>query len=476
MDLSVRPPACLGAAAIACAFAIGVAAAEPRMRTENFNADPQWDAHNNRSVDEPGRETIQQFGYTRSQHAGGAAGEIGGAMQTAAERAYYAKPLPVPLTLSDRLSASGKLAFAPGRATGPFLIGFFDTATSFGWRTPNSLAFRVDGRGDVLHVHIEYCTGKWRAGAGIVGAVDPATERLNPVEIPAQGEHTWSFDYDPARGTATFSFDGIDSEMPLHVEPGDGATFDRFGMFNVMKSSDNRLEVYLDDVTINGTLESFDTDPGWDAEGNQRTYPARIVRPWFDFGYSETDHAGDDRGEMGGTIFRGDYRYEHAIAFYGDRIGPLTLAAPLEATGRVAMLRSISDAGVLIGWFHSELSVTGGTDKSTIPRDFLGAFIEGPSSDGFYFRPAYRVHGEEYGIGRGPYIYPDAVAREWSIRFSPADKTLTVSLDGETATLDIPAEHLEFGATFNRFGIITTQIDGNYEIVYFDDLAYTVEQ
>ena len=33
---------------------------------------------------------------------------------------------------------------------------------------------------------------------------------------------------------------------------------------------------------------------------------------------------------------------------------------------------------------------------------------------------------------------------------------------------------LEDGTHFNRFGIITTHIDGNGQTVYFDDLTYTV--
>lgn len=461
---------------VGCFFLAASASSEPKTRTENFDTDPHWHAHNNRMVDEPGRETVQQFGYSPTSHAGRARGEMGGSMQTAAERAFYARQLESSLTLNDSLSASGRFTFAPGRATGPFLIGFFDFETSFGWRTPNSLAFRIDGRGNVLHVHIEYCTGLWRAGAGVIGTVDADNGRLNPVEFPASGTYDWSFDYDPNRKRAAFSFGGYAGEMPVQLEPGDGATFDRFGLFNVMKSSDNRLEVYFDDVTINGELETFDADPRWAAEGNQVSYHARIVRPWFDFGYSDTSYAGAARGEMGGTIFRGDYRFPNTIAFYGDRTSPLSLAAPLEAHGRVAMLRSISDAGVLIGWFHSERSIEGGTDKSTVPQDFLGAFIEGPSSDGFYFRPVYRVHGEDGGVGRGPYIYPDAVARDWRIRYSPETRTLTVELDGEKAAIEFPAERIETGASFNRFGIITTQIDGNYEIVYFDDLAYTIEQ
>ena len=54
--------------------------------------------------------------------------------------------------------------------------------------------------------------------------------------------------------------------MPL--DPGhkdDGAVFNRFGLFNVMKSSDNRVVVFMDDLTINGQTEDFSRDPGWES-------------------------------------------------------------------------------------------------------------------------------------------------------------------------------------------------------------------
>jgi hypothetical protein len=52
---------------------------------------------------------------------------------------------------------------------------------------------------------------------------------------------------------------------------------------------------------------------------------------------------------------------------------------------------------------------------------------------------------------------------------------LTATLNG-TATLEMPPEHCPEGAHFNRFGIISTQIDGNYHFIYFDDLEYTWKQ
>lgn len=47
-------------------------------------------------------------------------------------------------------------------------------------------------------------------------------------------------------------------------------------------------------------------------------------------------------------------------------------------------------------------------------------------------------------------------------------------LDGQAVTLDLSASHRPIGGHFDRFGIITTHIDGNGQTVYFDDLTYTV--
>jgi hypothetical protein len=41
-------------------------------------------------------------------------------------------------------------------------------------------------------------------------------------------------------------------------------------------------------------------------------------------------------------------------------------------------------------------------------------------------------------------------------------------------TLNLDAGHKQIGAHFNRFGIITTHIDGSGQTVYFDDLTYTM--
>jgi len=51
-----------------------------------------------------------------------------------------------------------------------------------------------------------------------------------------------------------------------------------------------------------------------------------------------------------------------------------------------------------------------------------------------------------------------------------------VTLDGKSFTLDLRQGHKKSGAQFNRFGIVSTWVDGNGQVVYLDDLTYTGRQ
>lgn len=50
---------------------------------------------------------------------------------------------------------------------------------------------------------------------------------------------------------------------------------------------------------------------------------------------------------------------------------------------------------------------------------------------------------------------------------------MTVTLASNSITLDLDAGHRTSGADFDRFGLVTTWIDGAGQHVYFDDLTYT---
>ena len=482
----------VGGGLVAKASRTPARASPPAERRESFDRDPGWDGRNNRSPAGSPREVRQDFGFSATRHAGGAAaGEIGGFITPAAEPAYYAKKI-ARRSFADRLTAAGTLACA-GRQL-HVLIGFFNSRTLNEWRTPNSVALRVYGRGDEFHVHVEYATRRWRAGGDNprpFASIDADTGRRRQIGFESGDVvHRWTLDYDPAgaggRGSVTVTIDG--REAVCELDPGhkaDGAIFDRFGVLTVMKSVDTGGEIWLDDITVDGELEDFSVDPRWEGLGNRRRYSTRDVRPLFDFGFSDTRHAGGERrGELGGLVFRGDHRYRDRMAFYADRIGSLTLERALRAGGRVALRRGVSDSTTLLGFFHSKDStVVGPSQKSGVPRSFVGLAIEGPSREGFFVYPVYRLRAGESGFADGddrPRILPDGEAHRFRLEYSPGATgeraTLLVRLDDQTVRLAFDVAHGIDGTRLDRFGIVTTWIDGNGQRVFFDDLSYSCEQ
>jgi len=470
---------------VAIAIAVAGSLASAAERQESFDRNPGWDGHNNRSV--RAEKIRQDFGWSATTNAGGAAGEIGGTIQPAAEPAYYAKKIPA-RTFNEPLAASGTLMVE--RGGGHTLIGFFNSGTLNEWRTPNTIALRINQRGETFHCHFEYCTSKWRAGAGIIGVYDKERDRMHAKELPCGRAYSWSLQYDPkgadGRGLITVTFDGTAATCELPPEHRlDGAEFNRFGILNVMKQYDGAGRLWLDDVTVNGERETFERDPQWDGSGNRRTYETRNVRPRFDFGFSPTQHAGGKgAGEMGGLFFRGDCRYPERLAACGDRLESLSLERPLRASGKVSLRRGVTDSTTLIGFYHSahSLFVNPAQDLGT-PQDFLGVAIEGPSREGFYFYPVFRNHGGGASSGiaaNAPRIFPDGAAHDWALEYDPTAAEgrgrITVSLDGQAASLDLAPGVKATGAHFDRFGLVTPWIDGNGQHVYFDDLSYTWRQ
>jgi len=145
--------------------------------------------------------------------------------------------------------------------------------------------------------------------------------------------------------------------------------------------------------------------------------------------------------------------------------------------------RAISDSTASIGFYNSVSSMQSSPRQDQgIPMDYIGINIEGPSSEGFFFYPVYRVHGDIAGAlgggsGKAPHIYPDRTVHDWTLTYDPAGADsrgqITVTLDDQTCTLDLEPGAKAAGATFDRFGICTPWIDGNSVTAFFDDIQYT---
>ena len=183
------------------------------LKTETFDVDPGWDGRNNRATDPGPRQIVQNFGFNgSSSNAGGPAGEIGGFITPAGEPAFYGKVI-TPVSFNDPLSASGILNVPQGG--GHTLIGFFNADTVNEWRTPNTIALRIYGRGTYFLAYLEYGTGLWRAGGGSFGGEAP---------IPTGAtDYPFSLNYDPngagGRGTVTATFGSYDGRHDSRLRP-----------------------------------------------------------------------------------------------------------------------------------------------------------------------------------------------------------------------------------------------------------------
>ena len=470
-------------------------------RTENFDEKPvNWEGVNNRCTHFAPQTVSQDFGYSpTTSHAGGKPGEVGGRIQSAGEPAFYGYGLPKPLTFDDPINASGKMYLARGQR-GHFYLGLFHVGTLSGWRTPNTLAARIDGRtgrdGPGFHCFIDYGTSKWRAGSDLMGEIDPdgpnytvAGHRVNPRLMPDDAVYEWKLSYDPAgadgNGLLTFSLGDQSVVCPVDPEHRvEGATFTHFGLFPVLKSAGDPAVVWIDDVTINGTHFDFSEYPLWDGMNNRRTYETWHVRPNFNFGWSPTRIAGGKQaGEFGGLIFCGDCRYPERMASYGDRLSTLTLDNPLIARGKICVTRYATDSEASFGFYNAKWSMHSDPSKKRImPMDYIGIGIGGSTPTGYYFSPFCSLHGDPPEGSRStstkaPRIYPDGKVHDWSFTYDPegadGNGRITVTLDDKTCSLDLGPGYKDVGATFDRFGICTTWRDGNSQTVYFDDITYT---
>lgn len=461
------------------------------LRAETFDADPQWDGFRNRLLPESLPVVRQDFGYRRTNFAGGRrAGEIGGTVQRTATPARYSMPI-AEKTFDHKLSASGTFAVTEAGSGSGVMFGWFNK-NSLGWRTPNSLAFRLDGNGGKYWMFCEYGTRHRRTGG--VGVFEGERYQTTPTPpFAADGTpHRWSLDYDPAAtdgpGFVTLRIDDRIDRVPVPSgHKADGASFDRFGIWNVETGGDG-LNVFFDDLTVDGEPFSFDRDPQWIGEGNDVQFEERVIRPHHDYGFSPTNFTGGDPGEIGGVLFR-----DEQPSYYAANVGELTFAQPLHASGKIVLRSAGADSGIVLGWFDSASKRNKATPEHEQRQpNYLGVMIEGPSRVGHYFRAAYAdssggaaAPAQDVHTGKErPVILPGPTVHRWAIDYDPAagegngrirNGRITVTFDGLTHRLDLRPQDRAAGATFDRFGLFNIQSGGHHVEAYLDGLSFTAD-
>lgn len=468
-------------------------------KTERFDKDPGWEAHNNHIAPEIVKPMQQNFDYSpNTNFAGTTKGEIGGTIWRAPNRASYSAKIATK-TLNDPLSASGTFALsASGGSSGAF-FGWFDSDMPGDGRQGN-LGIHFAGQGEGARLTLRLVTLKNQScGTKVTEwTIIKKGEKIRPPSIKNDGtRYTWKLDYDPeangGQGQMHFTmtsgrekkdeFEGKLFTVPLPKGYKDqGTKFDRFGLMNTMKPG-NSMVLHFADIKHDGKTEDFSKDPGWIGVGNHVGAPNREWGGSHDFGFStNTNHAGGTSGELGGLMWRSGL-----YAYYGDRVGPLSLDDRLEASGRVVLNVGPPDSGIYFGWFN-------GTEKEFSPTqagNFVGIKVGGPTKVGHYFLPAYatkkttpiervgvRQHAETVSIdkGTGPVFVPQKVYA-WKVVYDPAGNrgkgTIEAALGNESTTLILNDGDKQKGAVLDRFGLFTTHRGGSFVRIYFDDLTYT---
>ena len=238
-------------------FIIHVDDVEYLGKREDFSKDPQWDQSGNRRTYEASDVGgAHHFGYSETNHAGGAkAGEIGGTFWRTDKWGYYAEKIE-PLTFDDRIEARGKVKLVVGGVDADMCFGWFrskgDGAGEGEDRAPNRtgdfLGIKVGGPTRIGHMFVPSFT----VNENVRGQPDKG-----PVMRPGKA-CDWSIVYDPSanngNGAITATLDG--ESTTLNLKPGQrtkmkDARLDHFGMFAIGPGG-QIVKIFLDDLQYTG--------------------------------------------------------------------------------------------------------------------------------------------------------------------------------------------------------------------------------
>src|SRR5688572_22838227 len=151
------------------------------LKSESFDRDPGWEAHNNRIVPKEYPTIIQDFGYSKTNVAGKATGEMGGQVARASEPAYYADKIS-PRTLADKLSASGTFALTKTTPGGGVFFGFFRAEQPGGGGRPiGSLGLHLDCEHSGARLAVRLITGTNQSCGTFITPFLPGKFRPTPI-------------------------------------------------------------------------------------------------------------------------------------------------------------------------------------------------------------------------------------------------------------------------------------------------------
>jgi len=291
--------------------------------------------------------------------------------------------------------------------------------------------------------------------------------------------HLWSLEVEPEKikGRITFTFDGESVSyflIPGHQEL--PSSIDRFGVWN-MQIYTGSLEFHISDLVVNNKKIDLSQDPHWQGLNNRETFIEQDFHSRHNYGYTQTNWAGETPGEIGGR-FWGTEVLDPLHSYYADDIGKLTLDNSIKFSGKINFVEGAVDGRMLLGYFNKEekLAVIKGEYKGNPPNQYLGLEVLDQTRYGYNFAAVCSPRQDKSFEIRGPIYIPDRIQRPFSFEYNPETGEagrITVTLGEESFTVDLTKEQREIGSTFDRFGLLNPRKGGKYVDVYVDDLTYT---
>jgi hypothetical protein len=218
--------------------------------------DPHWEEKGNQQTFvEHDFHAKQDFGYSRTNFAGRAPGEIGGTFWRTEPidplHAYYADDIGE-LTLDDPISFSGQIAFTAGGTDAGMMFGYFnDKDAQVQLRDPESGA-------PMPQTMVLAIEGPTRIGYQFSAQFAPTRQLSShsdgPIFVPQGDKHPFTFRYDPQAnngvGRITMDIDNDVHKLDLHPKQrAAGTKFNRFGLLNIRRGG-KYVTVYLDDLSF----------------------------------------------------------------------------------------------------------------------------------------------------------------------------------------------------------------------------------
>jgi len=226
-------------------------------------------------------------------------------------------------------------------------------------------------------------------------------------------------------------------------------------------------------------FEAFNSDPSWEGVNNH-AIPVPCTRSITqDFRYCPPPShyaGGSAAGEIGGRIYR-----RFIGGYYAKVIPEKTFNDTLSASGRFSVDAGVNGSAAMWGWFNST-NRSGWRQPNT-----LAVRLDG-NTPGWSVRFEYGTKNW-HGVGTGnlafgspavdPHPWSAGQSYVWKLSYDPNGNggngqiTFVISINTvtNTFTLNLNAGDKAAGAVFDRFGMFSRQIDGEWMTVHMDDLV-----